>query len=201
MSVLPDVAVFDFDRTLTDRDSLLPFLFYMEGRSRAVGYLASMSLEAMKFIVGWSSRQGLKEKMLARFLGGRSMAEIEAIGRRYAEEQVDFFLRPQAIRRLAWHLSQGHRCLLVSASPSFYLKPWAERYGFEEVLCSHLEVDARGCVTGRLVGLNCWGPEKKRRLLAYLGPRKGYRLYAYGDSRGDREMFELADYSFYRIFH
>jgi HAD superfamily phosphoserine phosphatase-like hydrolase len=88
----------------------------------------------------------------------------------------------------------------VSASIDLYLRPWAERYGFEEILASTLEVDSKGNVTGKLKGKNCCGVEKTKRLTNYLGPKETYQLYAYGDSLGDQELLALADYPFYRSF-
>ncbi len=194
------IAAFDFDHTLTDRDSLLPFLFYMQGFGKASYHLTALTPQFIRFLMGNLSRQGIKEKILERFIGDCLWTEIQALGQQYADEQLDQYLKPEALERLAWHQTQGHRCLLVSASLEFYLKPWAKRHGFEETLCSRLEIAPTGYVTGRLNGLNCWGPDKAQRLLAYLGPKVNYQLYAYGDSRGDQEMLALADYPFYRTF-
>jgi phosphatidylglycerophosphatase C len=73
--------------------------------------------------------------------------------------------------------------------------------GYRKCPDSRLEITPTGHATGRLAGLNCWGPEKVRRLIEYAGPKENYLLYAYGDSRGDREMLNLADNPFYREFH
>ena len=70
--------------------------------------------------------------------------------------------------------------------------------GIDRVLCSSLRSDRTGRVSGRLAGKNCYGLEKTRRLLDSLGDRSGYILYAYGDSRGDRELLASADHAFYR---
>ena len=196
------IAVFDFDHTLTDCDSLLPFLCYIQGIWKASYHLAALSPAFFRFFAGSLSRQEIKEKILTRFLGGCSFADVQALGENYADRQLDHYLKPEALQRLLWHQVQGHRCLLVSASLEFYLKPWAKRHGFEEVIASRLELTSRGLVTGKLAGLNCWGPEKERRLLAYLGakPKESYELYVYGDSRGDQEILALADHPFYRRF-
>lgn len=199
----PDcLAVFDFDHTITDRDSLLPFLFYIQGFWKTIYHLLVLTPDFICYLVGHLSRQEMKEKILTRFIGGRCFTEVQSLGQDYADCQLDNYLKPEAMKRLAWHQSQGHRCLLISASLEFYLKPWAKRHGFEEVLASCLELTSSGYVTGRLQGLNCWGPEKKRRLLAYLGSTQVDRiqLYVYGDSRGDQEILALANYPFYRKF-
>ena len=78
------------------------------------------------------------------------------------------------------------------------MRPWALKTGFDDVIASHLETREDGRITGNLLGENCFGIEKVRRLEALLGPKSGYTLYAYGDSRGDRELLSSADYAYYR---
>jgi HAD superfamily hydrolase (TIGR01490 family) len=199
-STTSTIAVFDFDNTITDRDSLLPFLFYVQGVWKTIYFLILLVPDFLRYMIGNISRQAIKEKILIRFIGGKSFTEVQAFGKQYAEGLLDRYLKPEALKRLAWHQAQGDRCLLVSASLEFYLSPWAMRYGFEAVIASHLEVTSNGLVTGCLEGLNCWGSEKERRLLAYLGAVKPHQLYVYGDSRGDQEMLALAHYPFYRKF-
>lgn len=194
------VAAFDFDNTLTVRDSLVPFLFEQAGFLKASCLFARLTPAFLKFQVGYLSRQETKERILRQFFKGVPFQSLQASARHYALNQLDRYLNPFAIDRLKWHQQQGHRCILVSASIDLYLSPWAERHGFEKALTSTLALDKQKCVTGLLEGNNCWGAEKVKRIEDYLGPRELYQLYAYGDSQGDYEMLAFADYPFYQIF-
>jgi phosphoserine phosphatase len=78
------------------------------------------------------------------------------------------------------------------------LEPWAKQKGFTDVLVSSLEINSSGIATGKLRGLNCWGPEKARRIKEHLHPIDQYYIYAYGDSLGDKELLALADETFFR---
>lgn len=197
---MPSVAVFDFDHTLTTCDTLLPFLFFTHQRVEVVKRLIPLTPDFIRFCLNRDLRQNVKEKIITSFYQGVSYEKLQSLGRQYAGEKLDHFLRPDAMNRLAWHQSQNHRCVLVSASLDIYLKPWAKRYGFETVLSSSLQVTNANEITGVLKGVNCWGPEKKRRLIEYLGPPEFYDLYVYGDSRGDREILQIADHAYYRTF-
>ena len=104
------------------------------------------------------------------------------------------------MERLQWHRNRNDRCLLVSASIEAYLLPWAKAQGFEKVLCSRLACTSDGLTTGKLKGKNCWGEEKKQRLLDYLQGRLPTALYVYGDSLGDQAILEMASHPFYRVF-
>lgn len=52
--------------------------------------------------------------------------------------------------------------------------------------------------TGQLDGENCWGPQKVVRLRQWWADCPPLKLFAYGDSRGDKEMAELADWAWIR---
>ena len=193
------VAAFDFDNTLTDRDSFLPFLFYARGLGSTFWRLGSLTPHFLAYLVHLYPREKVKEALLTRFFKGMSYEQMQNLGEAYAQHELDRFVKSEGLAKLRWHQSEGHYTLLVSAAPSFYLQAWGKRHGFQATLATQIEMDANKQATGRLDGLNCWGPEKVTRLKQLLGD-KDYTLYAYGDSRGDQELLALADYPFYRSF-
>lgn len=193
------IAVFDFDGTLTYRDTLLPFLFFTHG-TRAAIKLLTLFPNFVRYALKMKSRQATKESIITEFYAGLPIFEVERQCRAYAETKLDKKIKPEARDRLHWHLSQGHRIVVVSASLNHYIIPWAKSLGIKDVISSQLEVTPDGFVTGKLKGLNCWGPEKSRRLTELLGNPKDFSIYAYGDSRGDQELLAMADYSFFRTF-
>ncbi len=195
----PTLAIFDFDGTITTRDSLLSFLFYTAGTWRTLGKLAKLVPAMAAFLLKRLSRQQAKEMILTRFFGGMSIAQLRELGETFATSRsMQHLVRPAANKRLAWHKRQQHQCVLISASVDAYLDAWAKMAGFDHVICSKLATTPTGNVTGRLSGLNCWGPEKVRRLEEAFGPLAKYNIYAYGDSRGDKELLAIADHSFFR---
>lgn len=194
------IAAFDFDHTLTTRDSLLPFLFLLGGLGYGTGQISLLGPDYVRYLFSRLSRQEMKEKILTRFIKGKTWEDLRAVGEEFASHRLGRWINPKSLKALAWHQAMGHRCLLISASLELYLHPWARIHGFETVLASRLELTPSGQATGCLMGLNCWGPEKVRRLIEYAGSKEQYQLYAYGDSRGDQELLQLADYPFYRQF-
>jgi phosphatidylglycerophosphatase C len=191
------VAAFDFDGTISTCDSLQRFLSGALGWPRfawgallALPWLAACAL-------GLTDRHHAKERLLRATLGGRPAAQVEQWAADFVEDRLAQWLRPQMLARLAWHQEQGHRTVLVSASPSLYLRLWGSRMGFDATLCTELEI-RDGRYTGRLASRNCWGPEKVRRLAAWWQGEAPSLLYAYGDSRGDAEMLARADVRWYR---
>ncbi len=191
------VAAFDFDGTISTGDSLQYFLRGVLGWPRYLLALLLASPWLLACALHLTDRHHAKQRLLQVSLGGTEIERAERWAATFATEVLPTLLRPEMLARFAWHQAQGHRTVLVSASPSLYLKPWAERMGFDAALCTELE-RADGRYTGRLASCNCWGPEKVRRLEAWWGASTPTRLYAYGDSRGDAEMLARADVAWFR---
>ncbi|MBM3675528.1 MAG: HAD family hydrolase [Actinobacteria bacterium] len=188
------VAAFDFDGTITSRDTLGPFLARVVGRARVVRALALRSPVLAASLVGLADRDAEKERLVGRLLAGRDAAALCAEGVAYANELgAAQAFRPDTLERVAWHRAEGHDIVVVSASLDVYLEPLGPELGVNHVICTSLEV-VDGRVTGHLVGGNVRGPEKARRLRAWLGDGP-VELWAYGDSAGDHDLLAMADHA------
>ncbi len=194
----PVVAAFDFDGTLTRRDTLLPFLLHTLGTAAVARHALVLSPTLIGYGMKLIPNDVAKERVLARCLAGMEMETLRQQGAHFAESVLPGLLRDEAMQRLHWHRRQGHRCVVISASMDLYVQPWARKVGFDEVIATHLEATQDGRFSGRFSGGNCFGAEKVRRLEAVVGAKDGYTLYAYGDSRGDRELLALADHAYFR---
>lgn len=194
----PVVAAFDFDGTLTYRDTLFPFLLRAAGWGRFVRHAFALTPTLAGYGLGMIRNDVAKQRVLTRFFAGINIDILRDKATEFAEHELPGLIRPEAARRFDWHKKQGHRCIVISASLELYVRHWALKTGFDDVLASRLETLEDGSVTGNLLGKNCFGIEKVRRLEELLGSRSGYTLYAYGDSRGDKELLSGADYAYYR---
>jgi HAD superfamily hydrolase (TIGR01490 family) len=184
------IAAFDFDGTLTRRDSLLPFLRMVAGARllpASLRALPQMAGYAIGVVPNWKA----KEALLRGALEGLPAADLEAYGVAFARDVIPGLLRPGALDQIRKHRAQGDVLALVSASLEVYLVPWARAHGFDVVAGTRLET-RDGILTGRLHGSNCWGPEKVARLRLAVGGLDGRSVVAYGDGRGDRELLDLA---------
>ncbi|HJW44784.1 MAG TPA: HAD family hydrolase [Geothrix sp.] len=192
------MALFDFDGTLTRRDTLLPFLKHCVGPAAFLRRMAGQAPGLLAMATGRRSNEAVKQQVLRAFFDGWPIGKLADLGARFAREDVPKLLRTSSMQILEWHLEQGHTCYLVSASLDVYVEPWGLGQGFAGVLCSRLAVSEEGRLTGRLFGRNVYGPEKVARIREALGLEPGSVVYAYGDSRGDWEMLELARHAWYR---
>ena len=189
----PVVAAFDVDGTLTTRDCVTPFLRRTAGLRLWTTLLRHPLALAAALLQ--RDRDRLKE-LACSALRGKDAAELERVGRSFGDEVASSRLRDDTVARLRRHRELGHTVLLASASLDVYLVPLGELLPADGIVCTILERGADGRLTGRLVGANCRGPEKARRVREWLGASglETAELWAYGDSDGDTELLELADH-------
>ena len=167
---------FDFDGTLTTRDTLLVFIRYACGTSSfALGFLRHAHLLVLMKL-GLYPNWKAKQKIFSYFFRDMSLADFNALCQRFAADNRQL-LRPQ-----------GH-VVIVSASIDNWVQPFCPQV---TVLGTQIEV-IDGRLTGRFLTNNCYGQEKVNRLLALYPDRSTYHLIAYGDSRGDKELLAFAD--------
>ena len=191
-----NLALFDFDGTITDGDTFSPFLRFAVRPSR----IALGGVLAIPCVVAY--RLGLISAARARpivarvgFQGERADA-VRAIGRQYAAEVLPRGLRAQALDRIQWHQHQGDTVVVVSASLDVYLAPWCEAMGVQ-CICTELE-DRNGRLTGHYRHGDCSGRAKAQRIREQYDLSQYSVIYAYGDTSEDQEMLDLAHRKFYR---
>jgi phosphatidylglycerophosphatase C len=191
------LVAFDFDGTLTTRDSFTAFLRWRTTRARWA--LAGARLAPS--VAGYAFNQDrgrLKAASVRIFLQGLTRCELEAEAEAFAQASFDRLLRPDALAAWAEYARKAVPRVIVTASPEEVVAPFARRLGAEHLIGTRLAWTPQGTVGG-LDGPNCRGAEKVRRLQDCFGPDLDLRA-AYGDTEGDREMLALADAGHMRVF-
>jgi phosphatidylglycerophosphatase C len=194
----PPLAAFDFDGTLTVRDCFRAFFAWRFDTPRLISGLLRLTPAFLRYARN-QDRGCLKASLVAEFLAGRSIVELEADAERFAELMAPRLLRPDALAAWRDWGERGACRAIVTASPEAIVGPFARRLGADRLLGTRLAVDARGRITGALDGPNCRGPEKVVRLKAAFG-EDVHLAAAYGDTAGDREMLAIAEVRGYRVF-
>ena len=165
---------------------MIGFLALVGGWRATMGTLAAVGASSLR-----SSRDELKAVLIRRMLKGRLLSDLAEMGQAYSERIIQQRLRPTVVERIESHRSHGDQLAIVSASLHCYLDPVAAHLGIDTVLCTELEVDEHGIVTGELRGANCRGAEKVRRIEERFGPAWA-NIWCYGDSAGDAAMLSRA---------
>lgn len=192
------VVAFDFDGTLTTRDSYTAFLRWRAGAVRYHIGLIRLVPAAIAYL-GHRNRGRIKAAATKEFLRGVPRERIEADAQAFAKLMAPRLLRPDAVRTWRRWGQRRAKLVIVTASPQLVVAPFARGLGADMLLGTELVFDEQDRATGAFASANCRGAEKVRRLQEVFGPDIRLRA-AYGDTSGDREMLAIADEPGYRVF-
>jgi len=194
------IYAFDFDGTLTTKDTLLEFIRFAKGSGQMFrGFLLfSPLLLLMKLHLypNWK----VKQQVFSYFFKGMNIDDFNALCTHFAE-QNKHLLRPAGIEKVRQAIEEEQATvLIISASIDNWVRTFFDEIDKKiQVLGTQIEIKG-GCLTGRFTTKNCYGQEKVNRLTALYPHREAYELIAFGDSRGDKELLDFADKGFYKPF-
>lgn len=192
------IAFFDFDGTITHRDTLWEIIRFQKGSVAMYSGLVRLLPGLVRLKLGRQTAQESKEQVLRHFFGGMSEAQFAESCLRFCRERLPALVREPALAAIRKHQQQGRQVVVVTASARDWVAPWCEALGID-CIASRLEI-VDGRITGRLSGANCNGQEKVIRIRQQFNLYDYTDIYAYGDTNGDRPMLALAQYPVYKPF-
>lgn len=192
------ISFFDFDGTITSKDSLFDFIKYALGKFSFYKGILMLSPMLLAYKLKLIPNNIAKERLIAYFFSGWDINRFKLIADKYSIEQIDKIIRPKALEKIKWHQKNGHKTVIVSASIEEWLKGWCEMNSIE-LLGTKLQVK-NSMITGKFSSKNCFGIEKVNRIMEKYNLDDYTTIYAYGDSRGDKEMLAIANKKYYKPF-
>lgn len=191
-----NLALFDFDGTITTRETFPAFMrFAVAPRRLLLGTLLLAPLIA-GYRLGVVPATRVRARIADVGFRGVAQAEVARAGEAFARDVLPALLRPEALRRIDWHRVRGDTVVVVSGGFDVYLSHWCRQHGLA-LVCSSLE-SVGGMLTGRYVGAQCVGAEKCRRVREVYDVDAFPVVYAYGDTAEDRAMLAMADEKYLR---
>lgn len=192
------LALFDFDGTLTKTDAFIRFLSFSHGPIRFCLLMILASPVLFLYKANIISNARAKEKLFSLFYKGMDIAVFNRYVDRFIEQKLPGMLRIEAIERLNWHLAQKHEVVVVSANFDLLIEKWCKQRNIP-FLCTCLDVKDNK-LTGKFSGKNCYGAEKVNRIKLLYQLEQFDEIFAYGDSKGDLAMLEIAHRKYFKCF-
>ena len=193
------LALFDFDGTITKKDSLIDFIKYAYGSFNYCKGLVILSPILLAYKLKIIPNYTAKENLISHFFKGWDIVNFHKITKGYSQKKIDEIVRPKAIEKIKWHQEKGHKIVVVSASMECWLQGWCKKNNLE-LIGTKLEVK-NNKLTGKFSTRNCYGIDKVNRIKEKFNLSNYDTIFAYGDSRGDKEMLGVADKKYYKAFH
>ncbi|MGV0923089.1 HAD-IB family hydrolase [Empedobacter tilapiae] len=192
-----NLYLFDFDGTITKKDTLFNFLKFSFSKTYFINYLIFIPLfvaAKLKLLeASW-----VKEKFISKFLKGKSYVEIKHLAQNYFEQNHKDLIYSKADEYIK-SLSNYNDKFIVSASIDFWIQPFADYYEMG-LICTKAKFDEQGFFTGNFASENCNYEEKKNRIEKEIDLSLYDEIIAFGDTKGDEAMFSLADKPNFRYF-
>ena len=192
------LVLFDFDGTLTTRDTLAEIMIHYHGSLKyKLGLVALAPILGM-YVLKLMSNHKAKQRFISWYFKGENSDKFNAECFEFSTKVVPKLLRPGAIEMINHYKSTGATVAVVTASAENWVKPWCDANGLL-CLATKLEVKNKK-LTGCFEGKNCHGAEKVRRIRERFDLSEFDEIIAYGDTSGDREMLAIAHQQHYKPF-
>ena len=191
-----NLALFDFDGTITTREMFRPFLEFAAPPARLRWGGLLLAPMAVGYALGVVPSNTMRACAVRLGLKGVEMEHAEEQGRRFACEVIPGVLRDVAMERIRWHQQEGDKVVVVSGGLDVYLSYWCRQHDLE-LICSELET-RDGVLTGGYRGPQCVGKEKSRRVRAAYDLGAYPVIYAYGDTKEDLDLLQVAHRRYFR---
>ena len=194
------VAYFDFDGTITTRDTLVPFILYVVGYSRFILKLPVILIIIVAYLLKIINNEEAKERFLILMIKGISRNYLEKKAREFALLKLDKYINTNIYNKLEYHAEHKHSIIIVSANLAIYLRYWVKKHYLSGVIATEIDFN-NNLATGKLKTKNCYGVEKVHRIRSYLQDNSKIYAYSYGygNSRGDHELLDFVDEPYYIV--
>ncbi len=198
-AVTKQIAFFDFDGTITTKDTMLELIKFSKGNVAFYTGMVFIAPWMVAMKLGLISATTGKEKMLSYFFGGMPLDKFNETCNHFTAIKLSSLLRKSAMEAINKHLANSIEVVIVSASAENWVSPFCTKYGLK-FLCTKLEV-VNNTITGKLNGANCNAAEKVNRIILSYNPADYSDIFCYGDTKGDKQMLELATQPYFRAFN
>ncbi|MDX2027918.1 MAG: HAD-IB family hydrolase [Alphaproteobacteria bacterium] len=195
----PVIAVFDFDHTLVKHDSFWSFLAYVVGWRRTIRtFLESLLAYAGRWAVNSYDRElrdkrtFIKSYLLRHLLAGRSLDELAPAIERLRRRQR---WKEDVRQRLMEHYARGHHIVIASGGLDIYLKDLLQGVPYHGLICTVLERNSSGKITGVMSSGNCVRQRKADLVAAYIAAHGPFAdSWGYGNLPHDVPMLQLVQH-------
>lgn len=189
---------FDFDGTLTYKDTMFLYLKFYNPTKYSFQYLKHIPLFAL-LKLKLLDAENVKRSFVSSILKGESEEKINEKSDLFFEKYYPSVLRENALHFIKNIDRENTESYIVTASLDIWVRPFAEKLQMN-LIATKAEFK-NGIFTGDFASRNCNGKEKVYRIKSAITGKKYDKTIAFGDSSGDQPMLKWADESYYEFFH
>ncbi|NRT79351.1 HAD family hydrolase [Clostridium beijerinckii] len=188
------LAIFDIDYTITKKETLMElFKYVIKKDKKNLRFLPRAIYCGIMYAIGIYDERKVKETFL-RFIDGIKEEELAELVKEFYDERLKNILYDDALKMMKKLKNEGYDIYLISASPEFYVNEFYNIKEVDKVIGTKFGFK-NGTFVRKMVGNNCKGEEKVRRLKEVLKDEKievdFKESYMFSDSLSDKPLLDL----------
>lgn len=188
------LAIFDIDYTITKKETLMElFKYVIKKNKKNLRFLPRAIYCGIMYAIGIYDERKVKETFL-RFIDGIKEEELAELVKEFYDERLKNILYDDALKMIKKLKNEGYDIYLISASPEFYVNEFYNIKEVDKVIGTKFGFE-NGTFVRKMVGNNCKGEEKVRRLKEVLKDEKievdFKESYMFSDSLSDKPLLDL----------
>ena len=188
------IFFFDFDGTITNRDSFILFTFHALSITQLLSYWTKIF-----FSICFTSvpKSKLKEFFFINFFKNTNSKDFQLVCDNFINIYFEKIIKKSFLEYVK-NIDEKSTVVIVSASIKNYLQPWCDKMGFD-LICTELEIKSDR-LTGKFYTPNCNYNEKLNRILSKYDLKEYDEINVFGNSSGDYKMMSLATNKYFKYF-
>lgn len=189
------LILFDFDKTITTADTLLPISLYLSKELNNRLAFPKIILSFILFRLGLKDEYKFKESIITKLVKGCNQEIIEQLILNFYTKNYNKLFLAEVLKIISEESLAGNKIQIISSNFDIFLNPIVNLLPIGIIESTNVEL-TDGIITGKLLGEICTKDEKARRLLHLRQKFNFTEVIAYGDSTADYEMLRNADKSY-----
>lgn len=193
------LAIFDIDFTLTSRETLLEFYkFMIRNRPKLLRKVPYSLYAGVLYILKRTDLKAAKSAFLS-LIDEIEETDLNLLIKDFYKNVISNILYKDSIEMIKKLKAEGYKIILISASSEFYLNEFYNIKEVDKVIGTIYEF-GKDKKRGKIIGENCKGEEKVKRLMEYIKTEKVEvdftESYMFSDSMSDAPLFRLVGHPY-----
>ena len=183
---MKNIIVYDFDKTIYNGETSTDFMLFFLKRNPK--YIIRI-FNALYSLFYYKKNLKKSKEIFFKILNGLDI--------KFLKEEINEFWKVKKDKIFSWVYDEifenkkiADELILISATPSIFLDGISKELGFDKLLSTEFE-NLNEVFNSKIIGANCKGEEKVRRLNNYISDYNILKFYS--DSMSDKPLFDLAD--------
>lgn len=186
---------FDFDKTITRADTILPLSRYLSLKLNKRFIFRLIQLNFILFRLKLIESKKFKSAIVRLLLKNSKVSEVENYVFNFFKENADEIFNPEIINLISDEIKKGNKVIVISSNLDLFVRPFSRLLTVNHVFATKIKL-IDDIIGDTIEGDNCSGSVKAKILKDYKQKSDYKEVISYGDSAGDYNMLKISDKSF-----